>query len=85
MARVGRFQVQFTCTSWIQSSCTMLRTFTIFSIGVETIISFLTTQVEGRLSLLHPPKEVGEEVVQGLFLQAQVHKNLQWSQVLLCH
>ena len=63
----------------------MLRTFTIFSIGIETIISFLTTQVEGRLSLLHPPKEVGEEVVQGLFLQAQVHKNLQWSQVLLCH
>ena len=48
-------------------------------------LQLLTTQVDGRLSLLHPPKKVGEEVVQGLFLQAQVHKNLQWSQVLLCH
>ena len=41
MWKVDRFQVQLTCTSWIQSSCTMLRTFTVLSIGSETIFSFL--------------------------------------------
>ena len=41
MWKVDRFPVQLTCTSWIQSSCTMLRTFIILSIGIETIFSFL--------------------------------------------
>ena len=37
----GQIQVQLTCTSWIQSSCTMLTIFTILSIGIEMIFSFL--------------------------------------------
>ena len=85
MWKVYRFQVQLTCTSWIQSSCTMLRTVTILSIGIETIISFLTTQVDGRLSLLHLPEDAGEEVIQDPSLQAKVYKNIHWSQMLLCH
>ena len=48
-------------------------------------LQLLTTQVYGRFSLLHPPKEVGEEVVQGPFFQGKVYKNLQWSHMLLCH
>ena len=41
MARMDRCQIQVTCTSWIQSSCTIFRTFVILSRGTAEIICFL--------------------------------------------
>ena len=47
-------------------------------------LQLLTPQVDGRFSLLHPPEDADEEVVQGPSLQAKFYKNIHWSQVLLC-
>ena len=37
----------------------------------------LTAEVNGSFSLLHPPEEVGKEVIQGHFLQAKLYVYLQ--------
>ena len=52
--------------------------------GHRDSLHLLAAQVDGGFTLLHPPEDVGEEVVQSPFLQAKIYKNLQWSQVLLC-
>ena len=51
--------------------------------GHRDSLQLLAAQVDGGFTLLQPPEDVGEEVVQGPFLQAKIYKNLQWSQVLL--
>ena len=43
----------------------------------------LTAEVYGSFSLLHPPEEVGEEVIQCPFLQAKLYVYLQGSQGLV--
>ena len=45
----------------------------------------LTAQVYGSFPLLHPPDEVGEEIIQGPFLQTKFYEHLQGSHGLLCH
>ena len=73
MARMDRCQIQVTRTSWIQSSCTIFRTVVILSRGHCRDRQLLTAQVCAGFSLHHPPGEVGEEVIQGPFLQAKVY------------
>ena len=43
----------------------------------------LTAEVNGSFSLLHPPEEVGKEVIQGHFLQAKLYVYLQGRQGLM--
>ena len=71
MARMDRCQIQVTCTSWMQSSCTIFRTFVILSRGTAEIICLLQYRcVQAFLCATH--LEVGEEVIQGPFLQTKV-------------